>query len=102
MQVKGTRLWWMLVEYVEDNNFMILAIISLVHVRNLHPGANLHRDYFWSCEWCFKKLHPGENLHPMQIFPTLEVVQIYLHPGANLLPGANCAHKRKMFNFFTF
>ena len=28
--------------------------------------------------------------------PTLGVVQIYLHPGAN------CAHKRKMFNFCTF
>ena len=41
MQVKGTRLWWMLVEYEEDNNFMILAIISLVHVRNLHPGVFL-------------------------------------------------------------
>ena len=59
-------------------------------MRNLHSGANLHR---------------GANLHPGCIFghvngvlrictrckfaPTLEVVQTYLHPGANLLPGAN-------------
>ena len=56
MQVKGTKLWSMLVEYVEDNYFMILAIednyfmilaiVSLVHVHNLHPGANLHPGVF--------------------------------------------------------
>ena len=28
--------------------------------------------------------------------PAFEVVQIYLHPGAN------CAHERKLYNFYTF
>ena len=43
--------------------------LSLVHVRNLHPGANLQpgckfapRVYFWPCERCFKNLHPGADL----------------------------------------
>ena len=30
------------------------------------------------------------------------MVQIYLHPGANLQLGANCAHERKPYNFYTF
>ena len=34
--------------------------------------------------------------------PTFEVVQIYLHPGANLLPGALCTHERKMFYCYSF
>ena len=25
-----------------------------------------------------------------------------MHPGANLHPGANCAHERKLYNFYTF
>ena len=65
---------------------------SLVHVCNLHPGANKHPGckfahgvYFWPCERCLKNLHPA-----------FEVVQIYLHPGAN------CAHERKLYNFYTF
>ena len=69
------------------------AVPCLVHVRNLHPGANLHPGckfapgvYFWPCERCFKNLHPGVNLSP----------------GANLHPGANCAHERKLYNFYIF
>ena len=46
-------------------------------MRNLHPGANLHS---------------GCNFGHVNGVPTLVVVQIYLHPGAN------CAHARKMFN----
>ena len=30
----------------------------------------------------------------MQLNPTFDVVQLYLHPGAN------CAHERKPFNFY--
>ena len=63
----------------------------------------------------------GANLHPGCIFghvngvlrictlapgckfaPAFEVVQIYLHPGVNLHPGAKCAHERKLYNFYTF
>ena len=34
--------------------------ISLVHVRNLHPGCKFAPGvYFWPCERCFKNLHPG-------------------------------------------
>ena len=80
------------------------ADISWVHMQNLHPGANLHpgckfvpRVYFWPCERCFKNLHPE-----CKFAPTFEVEQIYLHPGATLLPGAICAYERKLFNFYTF
>ena len=84
--------------------------LSLVHVRKLHPGANLHPGckfapgvYFWPCERCFKNLHPGAKFAPgCKFAPAFEVVQIYLHPDANLHPGANCAHERKLYNFYTF
>ena len=33
---------------------------------------------------------------------TFEVEQIYLHPDANLHPGAIRAYERKMINFYTF
>ena len=59
----------------------------------------------------------GANLHPGCIFGHVNgVFRICtrLHPGANLLlpsrwckfictrPGANCAHERKLYNFYTF
>ena len=46
--------------------------------------------YFWPCEQCFKNL-PG-----FKFALAFEVVQIYLHPGAN------CAQERKLYNFYTF
>ena len=44
---------------------------------------------------CFKNLHPCENLHCIgcKFAPTFEVEQIYLDPGTNLHPGANCAYE---------
>ena len=54
-------------------------------MRNLHPGANLHPGCIF-----------GHVNGVLRIAPAFEVGQIYLHPGAN------CAHERKMYNFFTF
>ena len=65
-------------------------------MRNLHP-----------VQICIR----GANTHPGRIFghvngvlrigykfaPAFEVVQM----GANLHPGANCAHERKLYNFYT-
>ena len=98
------------------------CFLSLVHVRNLHPGANFHPGckfapgvYFWPCERCFKNLHPAANLHPranlllpsrwcnfictrMQIGSNANLFA----PGCKFAPGANCARERKLYNFNTF
>ena len=42
-------------------------VLSLVHVRNLHPAPGVQictRVYFWPCERCFKNLHPANLLLP--------------------------------------
>ena len=70
------------------------------------------RDSLLTASFMCAIFNLGANLHPGCIFchlngvlrictvykfaPTLEVVHIYLHPGSN------CAHERKMFNFYTF
>ena len=62
---------------------------------NLHPGC-----IFGHVNGVLRNLHqfaPG-----CKFAPAFEVVQIYLHPGANLHPGADCAHERKLYNFYTF
>ena len=61
---------------------------------NLHAGANLHTGCIFG--------HVNGVLRICKFVPTLEVVQIDLHAGANLPLGANCAHERKIFNFYTF
>ena len=59
------------------------------------PGVQIcTRVYSWPCERCFKNLHPFAP--GCKFAPAFEVVQIYLHPGAN------CAHERKLYNFYTF
>ena len=58
--------------------------------------------YFLPCERCFKNLHPVRIAPGCKFAPAFEVVQIYLHSGANLHPGANGAHERKLYNFYTF
>ena len=42
--------------------------------------------YFWPCERCFK--NPDANL-----------LYFGVHPGANLHPGANCAHENGLSLF---
>ena len=60
------------------------CILSPIHVRNLHTGAN------------FANLHLGYIFgHVNGVLRICTRVQIYSHLGANLHPGANCAHKRK-------
>ena len=100
------------------------CFLSLVHVRNLHPGANFHPGckfapgvYFWPCERCFKNLHPVQICTGVQICSCLRGGAIFFAPGckfapgsnANLFapgckfaPGANCARERKLYNFNTF
>ena len=53
--------------------------------------------YFLPCERCFKNLHPVRIAPGCKFAPAFEVVQIYLHSGANLHPGANGAHERKLY-----
>ena len=57
-----------------------------------------------------RNLHPSANLHPRCIFGHVNGVlrictrvQICscLRGGANLHPDANCAHERKLYNFYT-
>ena len=56
-----------------------MFVLSLVHVRNLHSGA---------------------NLNPGCIFGHVNgVLRICT---SNSRGGANCAHERKIFNFYTF
>ena len=75
-----------------DRCFNIIYISSNDFTLKLGSYAQFApRVYFWPCERCFKNLHPG-----CKFAPTFEVVQIYLHPGAN------CAYERKMFIFYTF
>ena len=68
MQVKGTRLWCMLVEYVEDNYYAMFYDPSYHKPRSCAqfaictPVQICTRVYFWPCERCLKKLHPGANL----------------------------------------
>ena len=62
---------------------LLCQTFSLVHVRNLHPGANLLPGcIFGHVNGVLSQFAPG-----CKFAPTLEVVQIYLHPGAN------CAHE---------
>ena len=46
-----------------------------------HTSANLHLGYIFG--------------HVNGVLKICTRVQIYLHSGANLHPGANCAHERK-------
>ena len=67
--------------------------ISLVHVRNLHPGCKFAPGvYFWPCERCFKNLHPGATR--MQICPCLRGGANLFSPGCTRVQivhmNANC------------
>ena len=69
--------------------------ISLVHMRLCTRGANLHPGCIFGhvngvLRIC-TRVQPG-----CKFAPAFEVVQIYLHPGPN------CAHERKLYNFYTF
>ena len=77
----------------ENGSKRTCTVLSPVHLYNLQPDANLSGVQIWPCERCFKNL---------QFVPTIEAVQIYLHPCANLHSGANCAHERNPYNFYIF
>ena len=85
------------------------CFLSLVHVRNLQPGANFHPGckfapgvYLCPCERCFKNLHPGANLLLPSRWCNFICTRVECKTNANLHPGANCAHERKLYNFNTF
>ena len=74
----------------------ILNSLKLGSYAQFAPGCKFApRVYFLPCERCFKNLHPCENLHCIgcKFAPTFGVEQIYLDPGTNLHPGANCAYE---------
>ena len=62
------------------------------------PGVqNCTRGVFLAMWTVFLEFAPECKFAPgCKFAPAFEVVQIYLHPGAN------CAHERKMHNFYTF
>ena len=76
-------------------------ILSRLHVHDLHPVANLHSEGGGGVKFapgcCFGHVNGVFRfLSRVQISPSFEVV----HPL--FAPGANCAHERKMFNFYSF
>ena len=72
-------------------------------MHNLHPGANLpHGCIFGHVNGVLRICTRVQISTGCKFAPTFEVEQIYLHPAANLHPGAICAYERKIFNFYTF
>ena len=65
-------------------------------MHNLHPGAKLHPGcIFCHVNGVLRICTRVKNLHCIgcKFAPTFEVEQIYLDPGTNLHPGANCAYE---------
>ena len=94
------------------------CFLSLVHVRNLHPGANIHPGcIFGHVIGVLRNCTPVQICTRVQICSCLRGGAILFAPGckfapgsnANLFapgckfaPGANCARERKLYNFNTF
>ena len=69
------------VKFLPWSSVFKASFMCAICTRGAAPGV-----CFLPCERCFKNLQ-------------IRSVQIYLHPCANLHPGANCAHE--LYNFYT-
>ena len=97
---------------IRKNIFMSRLLGSMVRLKPRSCAQFAPGVYFWPCERCFNLLLL--SLWCKFICTRVQICRVQIcscfRCGANLFapgckfwhPGANCAHERKLYNFYTF